>query len=73
MKLNMSNLDRAIRILLSIVVIALIKQQVVTGLLAAILVGLTIIVVTTSIFGVCPLYTYLGMSTTKKNKRVLRK
>lgn len=68
MKINMSNLDRAIRILVSLVIMALIQQQIISGVLATILVVVVIVIVTTTVFGICPLYSLLNISTCKKKR-----
>jgi hypothetical protein len=68
MKVNMSNLDRGIRIIISLAIIALIQQQVVSGVFAIVLVAAVIVIITTTIFGICPLYSLLNISTSKKKR-----
>ena len=65
MKKNMGTADRAIRILVAAVVIALYFGNIISGTLALILLALSAIFILTSFVGVCPLYMLFGLKTTK--------
>jgi hypothetical protein len=62
---NMGTADRTIRILIAIVIGVLYFTHVISGVLAIILGIVAIIFIVTSIFGVCPAYGPLGLSTRK--------
>jgi K+-transporting ATPase A subunit len=68
MKKNMGNADKAIRLLVAAIVIALYYAGIVSGTLAIILLILSAIFILTSIVGTCPLYLPLGISTCKVKK-----
>lgn len=65
MKVNMSNLDRGIRILIALIVAVLFWQGIIEGMLAYILIGLSAIFVLTSIVSFCPLYALFGVNSCK--------
>ncbi|MGO9612828.1 MAG: DUF2892 domain-containing protein [Dissulfurispiraceae bacterium] len=65
MKQNMGVIDRAIRTSLALVVAILYFTNNVSGLAAIVLGIFAIAFLLTSIIGVCPLYTVLGIKTTK--------
>ena len=65
MKANMGNTDRAIRIVIAIIVGILYWQGVIEGLLAYVLIGLSTIFTLTSVVNFCPLYTLFGIKTCK--------
>ena len=65
MKKNMGTADRAIRILVAGVVIALYFGNIISGTLALILLAASAIFILTSFVGVCPLYMLFGLKTTK--------
>ena len=67
MKKNMSTFDRVIRYVVAIVFFLLYISGAVTGVLAIILLSLGIILIATSFFSFCPLYTLLGMRTLKSH------
>ena len=68
MKKNMGVLDRIIR-LAAVVVIAILYFTGVLNLTWTIILGiLALILVVTSLFGVCPLYMLFGISTRKKSE-----
>ena len=69
MKKNMNTLDRGVRYVVAIVFFLLYIGGVVTGILAIILLSLGIILIATSFFSFCPLYTLLGMRTLKSHSR----
>ena len=63
MKKNMGNTDKIIRILVAIVVTVLYFTGVVSGTLGIVLLAVAGIFVLTSLIGVCPIYTILGIRT----------
>jgi hypothetical protein len=63
MKKNMGNIDKGIRILIAVVVAVLFFTNVISGVLAYVLLGLSGVFVLTSLLGFCPLYTLVGLST----------
>ena len=65
MKKNMGTIDRAIRVILAIVVAVLYFTNVITGTVAIILGIFAIIFIVTSFIGFCPLYVPLKISTKK--------
>jgi len=65
MKQNMGTIDRGIRISLALVVAILYFTKNLSGLAAIILGAFAIVFLLTSIIGFCPLYTALGIRTTK--------
>jgi len=69
MKANMSNVDRVIRIIVSVIIAALAYTNIISGTLAIVLLVLAGVFILTSIFGICPLYSLFGIRTTtvKKN------
>lgn len=70
MKKNIGTLDKAIRILIALVVITLYVTHVLSGTLAIVLLILSGILIVTSLLGFCPIYFPFGIQTTKKkNKR----
>ena len=66
MKTNMGMIDRMIRIVIAIVIIALYYTNVISGVLAIVLLVFSGIFLLTSFVGVCPLYLPFGFSTQKK-------
>lgn len=66
MKKNIGTIDKVIRILVAVVVALLYFTHVITGILAIILLALSAIFILTVIFGFCPLYYPLSISTAKK-------
>jgi hypothetical protein len=66
MKQNMGLIDKVIRILIAVVVIALYYANVISGTLAIILLILAGIFILTSLIGICPLYMPFGLNTAKK-------
>ncbi|MBW1815297.1 MAG: DUF2892 domain-containing protein [Deltaproteobacteria bacterium] len=65
MKKNMGTIDRAIRVILAIVVAVLYFTNAITGTVAIILGIFAIIFIVTSFIGFCPLYVPLKISTKK--------
>jgi len=66
MKKNMGTIDKAIRILVAVVIAVLYFTHVVSGTLGIILLVLAGVFVLTSLVSFCPLYTLVGLSTKKK-------
>ena len=66
MKKNMGIVDRAIRILVTIVIVILYFTNQINGTLAIILEVLAIIFVATSFLSFCPMYLPFGISSRKK-------
>ena len=67
MKQNMGLIDKVIRILIAVVVIALYFTHVISGTLAIILLIFAGIFILTSLMGFCPLYLPFGLNTGKKD------
>ena len=63
MKKNMGNADRAIRLVVAAVIVALYFLDVISGTLGIILLALAGIFVLTSLIRVCPLYMPFGIKT----------
>lgn len=68
MKKNMGNIDRIIRVLVALVVIALIGTNVLTGTLAIVLGALAGVFMLTAFVSFCPLYTLVGINTCEVKK-----
>ena len=68
MKKNMGTVDRIIRVLLAVVVIALYFTGNISGIAALVLGVFALIFIITSAIGFCPLYVPLKISTIKKNR-----
>ncbi|MBX3163742.1 MAG: DUF2892 domain-containing protein [Bacteroidetes bacterium] len=69
MKKNMGTSDKAIRILVAIVIAALYFTNVISGTAAIILGILALVFVLTSFISFCPLYLPFGINTLKKKKQ----
>lgn len=65
MKKNMGSMDKIVRIILALIVVALYYFGVIEGTLAYVLLALAAIFVLTSLISFCPLYAPFGMSTCK--------
>lgn len=66
MKKNIGTIDKVIRVLIAVVVVALYFSNVISGTLAIILLALSAILVVTSLISFCPLYWPFGLSSAKK-------
>ena len=66
MKKNIGTIDKVIRILVAVVLAILYFTGAITGALGIILLIASVIFVLTSLIGFCPLYSPLGIKTTKK-------
>jgi hypothetical protein len=69
MKKNMGTVDRALRILVAIVISILLLSGQISGILSIILSIFVITLLLTSVIGWCPLYLPLGISTRKVEKK----
>ena len=69
MKKNMGLTDSLIRIAIAVLVIALYFAHVISGIVAVVLLVLSVIFLITSIAGFCPLYTVFGISSCKKENK----
>jgi hypothetical protein len=70
MKKNMGSLDRAVRIVIALVIQALFFTNVLTGTLAIVLLILSAVFVLTSFLSFCPLYLPFGLNTCKKKEKI---
>jgi hypothetical protein len=68
MKKNMGILDRVVRIVIALILIALYFTHVVTGTLGIVLLIVAAVFILTSIVSFCPLYLPLGISTCAKKQ-----
>lgn len=68
MKKNMGTIDKVIRILVALVVIALYFAGVISGTLAVVLLIISAVFILTSLFSFCPLYWPFGINTGAKKK-----
>lgn len=63
MKKNMGTLDKVVRIVVAVVLVALYFMNVVTGTLGIVLLVAATVFVLTSLVSFCPLYTLFGLNT----------
>ncbi|CAN0599423.1 unnamed protein product [Ectocarpus sp. 12 AP-2014] len=68
MKKNMGNIDRIVRFVVAVIVAVLFYQNVISGTLGYVLLGLTGVFLVTSFLSFCPLYTLVGLNTCKVKK-----
>lgn len=68
MKTNMGIIDRAVRILLAVIIAGLYYFNQISGTTALILLVLAGILLLTSLVSFCPLYLPFGISTNKKQQ-----
>ena len=66
MKTNMGNLDRALRLLVAVVIGALYYMQVISSTTAIVLLVVAAIFILTSLVSFCPLYTLFGFNTCQR-------
>lgn len=66
MKKNMGTVDKAVRILAAILIIALYSTNIISGTLAIVLLVVAGIFIATSFMSFCPLYWPLGINTRSK-------
>lgn len=65
MKKNMGGIDKAVRVLLALILIILWGTGAVAGTLGYVLLGAAGIFLLTSVVSICPLYSILGINTCK--------
>ena len=68
MKKNMGTTDKAIRILIAVVIGVLYFTNIISGTLAIVLGILAVVFLLTSFINFCPLYLPFGINTSKKKK-----
>ncbi len=66
MKKNMGLIDKVIRIIVVIVLMALYFTNIIAGTWAIIAIVVSVIFLATSLISFCPLYTLFGINTCKK-------
>ena len=66
MKKNIGTIDKVIRLLLVAVVVVLFMAHLISGIVALVAGGLAVLLLVTSLAGVCPLYMPFGISTIRK-------
>ncbi len=69
MKKNMGTADKAIRILVAVVIAVLYFTNVISGTLAIVLGILAVVFILTSFISFCPLYLPFGINTLKKKRQ----
>jgi predicted Na+-dependent transporter len=73
MKINMNKTDRALRLLIATVLIALIISRSLSGAWEIVLWIVSIIFIATAFIGSCPLYKLLGINKDSRKKKVIMK
>ena len=68
MKKNVGNADKLVRILIAIAIVILYYTNIITGMVAIVLMALGIVLLLTVLFNFCPLYTLFGIKTCKTPK-----
>ena len=68
MKKNMGTADRAIRVIVAVVIAALFFTNVISGVLGIVLLVLAGVFVLTSLVSTCPLYMPFGLSTCEREE-----
>jgi hypothetical protein len=68
MKKNMGTTDKAIRILIAVLIAGLYFGNVITGTVGIVLLVLAVVFLLTSLVGFCPIYALLGMNTCPAKK-----
>ncbi len=68
MKKNLNSVDRIIRVLVALLIAVLAYANVITGLLAIVLLVFAGVFVLTSLFSFCPIYFSVGLSSLRKKK-----
>jgi len=67
MNKNLGSTDKAIRILVAVLIAGLYFANIIAGTVAIVLLAVALIFVVTSFINFCPLYYPFGISTRKKN------
>lgn len=70
MKKNMGKLDRAMRLLIALVLIGIYFSGIVTGTWGIVALVVAGVMVLTSLINSCPLYSVLGINTASKHKSI---
>ena len=70
MKKNVGSIDKVIRILIALVIIALFFTNIIVGTLGIILLIVAAILILTSLVSFCPIWVFLGLSTRKKGENI---
>ena len=65
MKKNMGSIDKAVRIVLALIIAFLYYNGTIAGTLGIVLIVLAVVFVITSFISFCPLYTIFGIKTCK--------
>lgn len=65
MKRNMGDADKGIRVIIALIVALLYYNDTISGTLAYVLMGISIVLLVTSLINFCPLYKILGVNTCK--------
>ncbi|MBK9397365.1 MAG: DUF2892 domain-containing protein [Saprospiraceae bacterium] len=73
MNKNLGSTDKAIRILVAVLIAGLYFTNVISGTVAIVLLALALVFVVTSFISFCPLYYPFGISTRKKILKKLNK
>ena len=68
MKKNMGTTDKAIRVLIAVLIAGLYFGNVITGTVGIVLLVLAVVFLLTSLVGFCPIYALLGMNTCPAKK-----
>jgi hypothetical protein len=68
MKNNVGTIDKAIRILIAVAIIALYFTHIISGIFGIVLLVVAGVLILTSIAGICPLYSVLKVNTIGKKK-----
>jgi hypothetical protein len=68
MKKNMGTIDKAVRILLALVIGALYGANIISGGVAIVLLVIASVFIVTSFISFCPLYIPFGINTAKKKE-----
>ena len=71
MKKNVGTVDRFIRIIMAAVIAILLYSNSVTGTVGLVLLTISAVLLLTSLFGVCPLYSVVGVNTCSEEGRML--
>lgn len=66
MKPNINGIDKAVRIVLAIALVALYFTNVVSGTLGIVFLAVAVILLATALINFCPVWHLLGISTKKK-------
>jgi uncharacterized membrane protein len=69
MKKNMGGIDKLVRIIVALIFVLLYFKGIVTGVWGIVMLVIAAVFVLTSLISFCPLYTFLGLNTTKKENK----